>query len=80
MCEPLADRPDLIEGLKREIQSDLLGAYKQMENLARQLDHDLREEQQKVILLLRLVEVLHNNCTDQGLVDRADRVLGRTLE
>jgi hypothetical protein len=76
--ETLSCRPDLIEGLKHEIKHDLLLAYKQMERRARDLDHDLRQEQNKVVLLLNILAQLRDN--PNAVADRVDRLLGRVSE
>jgi hypothetical protein len=77
-CDPLASRPDLIEALRQEVKADLLSAYKQMENLARRLDHDLREEQTKTVLLLNVLAQLRDN--PSALAERVDRLLGRVVK
>jgi hypothetical protein len=74
-CDPLASRPGLIEALRQEVKADLLSAYKQMENLARRLDHDLREEQTKTVLLLNVLAQLRDN--PSAVAERVDRLLGR---
>jgi hypothetical protein len=49
-----------------------------MENLARRLDHDLREEQTKTVLLLNVLAQLRDN--PSAVAERVDRLLGRVVK
>jgi hypothetical protein len=77
MCEPLADRPDLIEALRQEIKHDWERAYHHVVDLLRQMDHELRNERNKAVILLHVLAELRDNPTSSELGFRVDRLLGR---
>ena len=74
----LSSRPDLIAALEQETQGQWQRGYYQAMNLIRHLDHDLREERNKVVLLMNILAQLRDN--PNAVADRVDRVLGRVVD
>ena len=72
------DRLANLEALRREIGHDWEQGYYQAMELLKHLDHDLREEQNKVALLMNILAQLRDN--PHAVADRVDRVLGRVVD
>jgi uncharacterized protein YeeX (DUF496 family) len=64
--------------LAEEIRKDWQRAYNALVAELRQKDHDLRDTQQKVVLLLEVLAQLRD--TPNAVIDRVDRLLGRVSD